>query len=63
MTKHNFGSDGPLFPGTRIVVTKADHDKWLAQLANLDLENFPRKSKVKDVQKPIYEILEDDYKV
>lgn len=36
-----FGADGPLAEGTKIIVTKYAHDKWLAQMYGLDLENMP----------------------
>jgi len=47
--KHqNHGTDGPRFPGTKVVVTKETHDLWIAQLAGLNLDKFPTKNAINE---------------
>jgi len=44
LTEKKYGADGPIQLGTKLVVTRYAHDKWLAQMYGLDLENFPSSS-------------------
>ena len=46
--KQDHGTDGPIFPGSKLVVTKETHDLWIAQLAGLDLDKFPGKNEIRE---------------
>jgi hypothetical protein len=37
-----YGTDGKAMPGTKVVVTKLGLDKWVAQVAGMSLDKFPR---------------------
>jgi hypothetical protein len=57
LTENKYGASGPLEPGTKLVVTKYAHDKWLAQMYGLDLEDFPSSSN--KIPKQVIEQLRD----
>jgi hypothetical protein len=62
MKEADFGEDGGLIPGTKIIVTKSNLETWVAQFSGLDLGNFPpSKHQCTKEQYEIFDFLKAEY--
>ena len=60
MAKQGCGTAGPPLKDTKVVVTKYSLDKWVAEGAGLDLENFPlTKSKANENAEQVWLLLRE----